>query len=1273
MESTPKLVVEELMQKPSEVVPTLLVGLGGAGCNMVMRIKGHLKRRPDYAERYASLTKVALVDTNINDLEKFRQDADLTLLISDFEKEAYADLASGKLFLEADSHFTQWVPQNYRFRAGDTAGAGQIRIESRLGSYYQMKHGGMVPKIRKLLEALKGHEHGHRRLGLSEIRVIICFSVAGGTGSGSFLPMAYMIRDQAKALGKPNMIGVAALPAVFEDKTGTNKDGTFANGYAALKELEHLMGLGAPESTFFPEDGITLHYDPSDETKRVVRNKPFEFTYLIDRPESFTTDRILEAAGDGLYLQFYSPIFGVQAGDYDNYTQHQRFLVPHDFEPKGIKGFTSFYGSFGAAVLHVPVQGLMDYCARAASLSILRQNFSSEIPDGDAYANLRADSKAFSEVSENDESETARVVKEADFPKESEEKQLDLRERLFMKRIRLLAKCEFEKPDMTPRFRVIFTHGHRLGAKPEGLGRVVYDNKIRPEDEASNKKSGRQYSLGHDLITMLCGSDVGEHGEKAAPRLLQQLLAKVDADAIPLCKVPPESTYSALDQKVPSWAERLFEEARTALDMGLDSSTEGFNDLLDLKFLTTEGVSETAKRYFVACLRQALSKTSNTPLDVHEAKLKDISSEDRAKKIKDDVLPEKTAVARGTAAEHAKIRITNEFYKRRIKLAEKLTDYAKLQDSMAATFGKLANEEARRVEDLRLKGDESANAYILDAEAFQMENGRRLWDFFFADHVANLPTLSLSDPNVQSRISERIRLMSVQKSQSKDTALKQILNDLVRYATDRVLKPMLTGEPAAKDKSKRDGLTIVRALEDESIYRALYLSNVAAFQGGKADPITVARDIVSRFRALQPDEQKAQVSADGTLQQDYLRDKVRRVLTERASFLCSYDESRDQQGGVRPDNVCLATMSKEFQGTGLEHILKSLDIRPQILTEGWNNPREVVFYRAVLNVPLYVFGRMNEMRDFYYRFKRMSKRSKVLHIDKNWEDILPDLDPENAQEEHRKKQLRAHVVNFAALLKIRDGVGAPVSGAPSPADQPDWQTRGQPWIVYRDGSFWLRDPSRPDSPDDGSREPSELGLARLGDTMEAAIERLPTVLEAERVKYLDYSEMLSGIQDGFAPGVLKAVTDLPRDWRRSRDELRTQYGASPTPTQQLRLRDFTESYTRLCEALEGLLEHLRQVETERRTIGGELQVPVGLDRADMERSLTQSIEVLRQFSENWAAIEAPVEAGGAGRSGRVNRFKSLFKPLSGAELHEAAAKVGKAGTATSTSTEAPKG
>jgi hypothetical protein len=1220
MATRQKLVVDELLTKPSAVVPTLFVGLGGCGCQIAVRVARHLKRRPDYAERFKDLVKVALVDTNINDLESYREDADGTFLISDFEKESYANLASGKMFLEADPYFTQWVPQNYRFRAGDTAGAGQIRIESRLGSYYQKKHGNMVPRFRKLLEELKSHEHGHRRLDSSEIRIVLCFSIAGGTGSGSFLPMAYMLRDQAAALGKPMLLGVCVLPAVFEDKTGANKDGTFANSYAALKELEHLMTLGSPESSFYPEKGLEFHYDPSDESKKMVRDKPFEFVYVIDKPESFSVSNPVAAAADGLFLQLYSPLFGVQAGDYDNFTQHQRFLVPHDFEAKGIKGFTSFYGSYGSAVLLVPVPGLVDYCSRASALSLMRASFLGAIPGEPIFAPLRNHSEPFFEVTERDE-ENARPIHLADFVKREESMRNVLRDRLFAKRVRLLAKCEFDAGE-SGRFMEMFRHGQRLGEIPAENAGVRFDaDKVRADRE--QLASGRMnFSIGAMVLEAVCGPQKGQPpGYLAAARnALNAAAEQMEAE------IGPDGSRRVRDWvgQATFWANDLKSRGLRLINSGYTHqgiSFPGMEELLELKFLQhdTEQVSLAAKRYFVLALRDELRSEMRDP---GPAQPFDVGGRSEDERIKEKDSPDLVRQLMDQAKERALAEVTREFIKMRTDLRDRLADTTNVMRSLEMGFDTFERDQVRQIQRLQAQGDFSANQYVLDAEALQMENGRRLWDFFYEDQVSSLPELSMSSPRIQGKLSGTVRELSLRGGSSTSASLTQLFDSLRDYAAG-LLTVRIGGDIKAQDPERRDGLRLCTALELEVVYRALYMSNLDEISRRGEDAI---REVVARYRALPPENR---LNLEDPLHQDYLRDKVRRVVGEKASLLCSYDEARDQHGGVRPNNVRLAAIDGSFQGTTVEKALLGANIGDyKWVKEGWHNPKEIVFYRAVLNVPLYVFGRMNEMKDFYYRFKNMSKRSKVLHIDKNWEDTLPDLDPDTAQEQRRQTMVRANIVNFAALLTIRDPL------------------TGMGYIVHRDGAYLLRDPNRPVVGLGPMETGPDTSLAMLGQTMSAAIERLPDVLAGERVKYLPYQQLLNAVREGLAPQVLTQIVRLPFQWRKSRDELRTQYGSSPSGAQQLRLKDFTDAYTRLQEALHGLLDDLRNLETERMTVGGDFSTnAAGLSQEDASASLRQCVEILRSFSDGWRALENPDQ-----NTAVPNTFRSLFRPLGEQEL-----------------------
>ncbi len=1213
------LVVEELLTKPSAVSPTLFVGLGGCGCKMIVRVARHLKRRHDYGERYKELVKFALVDTNINDLEGYREEADETFLISDFEKEEYANFASGLKFVEADPYFTQWVPQDYRFRAGDTAGAGQIRIESRLGCYYQMKHGDFVARFRRMLESLKSHEHGHRRLDSREIRIVLCYSVAGGTGSGSHLALAYMLRDQARALGKAQVIGVAVQPAVFEDKTGSNKDGTFANGYAALKEVEHLMKLGSPESRFFPDSGLEFHYDPSDESKRRVRERPFEFMYVIDKPETFTVEDPVAAAADGLYLQFFSPLFGVQAGDYDNYTQHQRFLVPHDFESKGIVGFTQFYGSFGSAVLLVPVEGLVDYCSQSAALSLMRASFLGDIPGETVYGRLRANPEPFFEVTEHDD-EGARPLHLSDFVKKEEGVRKRLRDRLFAKRVRLLAQCEFDD-GMDGRFFEMFRHGHRIGEAPSDNGTWKVIEERIPRDREQLADRGMNYSIGMLVLDALAG----DGGKRAQPGILQAVNRELEDFSRRLVADVPVADKMLVREwksKAAGWAEDLKRRGVRRLESGYSKhgiDYPGMESLLDLKFLEdgTAEVSLAAKRFAVLAVREELKAEMPDPRAFEGFDLPEYKDDD---KVRERDAPILIDTLLDQAKKKAFVEIQKMFVEQRAKLRDKLAAYAEVSRSLEMGFDVFERERAKQLERLRNQGASSANQFVLDAEAFQIENGRRMWDFFYEDQIANMPELSLSNPRVQNELSGTVRDLSLRQGGGTTASLERLF-DALRFYAQNFLDKQIGGDPKATDRARRDGLTLSDALELEVVYRALYMSNLDEIRskGGQ-----LVRSILAKYRS-QPRE--AMLNLSEPIHQDYLRDKVKRVVKEKASLLVSYEESRDQHGGVRPNHVFLAAIDADFKNSNIEQALEGADIAGLTwVKDDWNNPQQIIFYRAVLNVPLYVFGRMEEMKDYYYRFKNLAKRSKVLHVDKNWEDSLPDLDPDTAQEKHRQELVREHIINFGALLTIRD---------------PFHNNQG--YVVRRDGHYYLRAPY-------AGRNASvkeEEELAYLGQTLAASIERLPDVLDAERVKYLPFQQLLNAVRSGLAPQVLREVVKLPFQWRKNRDELRTQYGASPLPAQALKLQDYTDSFYRMQEAIEALLDKLRNDEKERRTIGGDFSSnAAGLSEEDVARNLRQSIEILRGFSESWRALERPEEA-----SSVPHTFRGLFRPLAEQELN----------------------
>ena len=67
-------------------------------------------------------------------------------------------------------------------------------------------------------------------------------SLAGGTGSGSFLPVPYLIQDLLMRQGwQPRVIGNLVLSTLLTKKVAPDlHPNIHANTYAALKELEHM-------------------------------------------------------------------------------------------------------------------------------------------------------------------------------------------------------------------------------------------------------------------------------------------------------------------------------------------------------------------------------------------------------------------------------------------------------------------------------------------------------------------------------------------------------------------------------------------------------------------------------------------------------------------------------------------------------------------------------------------------------------------------------------------------------------------------------------------------------------------------------------------------------------------------------------------------------------------------------------------------------------------------------------------------------------------------
>ena len=384
----------------STMRPSIFIGLGGSGSKIVEVLARRLQAEEAWP-RFRSLLHFVCIDTERQQLDRVHDIARCTCIALSDDKRRRIQLLRGEADFHEDKRVSSWVHRNYGFRQTGGKGAGQVRLESRFSLHCNIAD-GEDNNVRALLQqvlnrALSIGDANRERSNTA--RFFLFGSIAGGTGSGAALPLAYLCRSLARDSGVPNpeVYATLFLPSVFRHLVGAklvNK--VNANGYAALREIEAFMELRFGDREGLP-GRMELVYDPCATSRKEVTQHdyveiaPFDWVYLVDRPEARTIDQIYRAAGEAAYLQLFSPILAMQEAAADNWEQIQGSPL-HGF-------FAQQYGSVGASVVTFPRKRLEAYFSRLWLLSTLEEFVVGRAPEaqgdllGQDFAELSEDEK----------------------------------------------------------------------------------------------------------------------------------------------------------------------------------------------------------------------------------------------------------------------------------------------------------------------------------------------------------------------------------------------------------------------------------------------------------------------------------------------------------------------------------------------------------------------------------------------------------------------------------------------------------------------------------------------------------------------------------------------------------------------------------------------------------------------------------------------------------------------------------------------------------------
>ncbi len=962
----------ELFLETNSVSPTLFVGLGGSGSKIVDRVAEKLRRQWNW-EQYRQLVHFFAIDTNIADLESLPQIPPAhRLLISDFDEREYVKQKRGQAQLPADPFCTQWLPEGYDFRATRGSGAGQVRIESRLSLFYQLERdrGEIIKRVNEAIYLAKDHENPFRRFSPRKFNVFIFGSVAGGTGSGAFLALAYLLQELVENAGWiPQLYATLLMPSLFHRAVkGALQPDIDANGYAALKELEHLMRLGY-EST---EPRLRFHVNPMHAERTHVDRMPFLFCYLVDLPAQMSIAPYREAIADAVYLQLFSPIIGTQHGVYDNYEKHQKSLA---------HGYAVNYGTYGCSMLVLPDDDLLEYCALRYAKKALESYLTFKLPEraGELAAEFAID------------------YNDPRFRAMTEERRARVIDEKFRDFVRYCGRLEQDSDN------------------PEGPFSTIVHRCERRDKHAQ--------SLPAEF-------------DREMEKVLQAARDSVDLPMMTPVDLTP--TNIKVDAEVDELREAIARSRAALRTMAEGHKVQIGGGAFLRDFFERNRVDPFCQRYFLIGLAEHLA-TRLAQLDAKHDELKRYALDSET--VRNDIKNKKDTLVRTaewTVLERLRrrnqdfeesradfVRFFNDDLQGAARLALE-TEFARelfgvLREAVGGLLDTYRNVTARAAEMIgelgracdRMRetaesasGRSEAGEYVLDVEVLRDFTGQRHWHHFFEERIGSgEQELAMFDRDrILAAMNEAFGPKSDERGHRRSPTTAEVA-DALREAFTAMgrerLMPMIKGTRAAGPDRKLKGLLVDDALRLEARY---YLTEQLRKDRSPAEPSPAMID-------------------------DYVERKLQ-FCAAKASVLATLDDSiASDDAVVSASDIFLVGMHAHFLGSeqgSLQPLLNKAAPGHQLL-EGWYDEKRVVFYRAVLGVPLYFFRRVNgELRNAYVQVMARKERGYPLHVDGDWETSLPNLDPlERKQEQvarERGEELRRYAwAILAGAVVAREG------------------------------------------------------------------------------------------------------------------------------------------------------------------------------------------------------------------------------------------------------------
>jgi hypothetical protein len=363
-----------LEMKTIEFMPTIVIGLGGTGKEVLLRL------RRQFVEKYGNLSDFPIlsylyIDTDNAPSEESGIARDRDFLINDID------------FQPSEKIFNPVNPADYIYRINElphiktwlnttgeianlgtmNTGAGQIRPAARLAFFHNFDEicsklnsaKALITDSRSINKVKDKHKI--KNVNTEKINVYVVTSVSGGTGAGMFIDFGFLLRN----LFRNQVISSCyiILPKIYQ---GYGKERIFANAYASLKELEY-YNFKNKFSTSWKKN------EP-----QIFQPGVFDDVYLIDG-ENLKNLSLSELSSKDIYKMLSDSIFqDFSNSDFANYkrsvrinlVQYKQRIWPDD-DTVSENTFSRKYSTFGQTKISVPVDRIILSCSYKLSEDIV--------------------------------------------------------------------------------------------------------------------------------------------------------------------------------------------------------------------------------------------------------------------------------------------------------------------------------------------------------------------------------------------------------------------------------------------------------------------------------------------------------------------------------------------------------------------------------------------------------------------------------------------------------------------------------------------------------------------------------------------------------------------------------------------------------------------------------------------------------------------------------------------------------------------------------------